>query len=58
METAILDKNNDNKLKILGRHESQSSDASEWLIMEASVNFDIFYPATKTDQTKIVIVFI
>ena len=29
METAILDKNNDNKLKILGRHESQSSDASE-----------------------------
>lgn len=57
METAILDKNNDNKLKILGRHESQSSDASERLI-EASVNFDIFYPATKTDQTKIVIVFI
>lgn len=48
METAILDKNNDNKLKILGRHESQSSDASEWLIIEASVNFDIFYPANLT----------
>ena len=52
METAILDKNNDNKLKILGRHESQSSDASEWLIIEASVNFDIFKRRRKPTKPK------